>query len=208
VVPLSVSDNATGGLRGSGDNPAGGAVGWRDSPLLIRDSPQVANKAIGFGRSRQCSRSEGHRQVRIRGMWRASRGKEDAGESRITYFEANGAIHRQSDAKIPRRCLLDRAAVTGQKRCWPRRLAGEAGVLLLRWRLRSSSRMFVGVAPAALRGIMFKRAKEKPYDHFSLRGRCGWRQRRASRVGRRTMRREQTSTAWLRRWMALRRNSG
>jgi len=157
-VPLSVSDNrdqeASAGLV---INILLVVLLVGGLTLLIRRSSQVANKAIGFGRSQPRVQEEGTASVRFEDVAGINEAKEELQE--VVTFLRQPERFTAIGAKIPKGVLLVGPPGTG-KTLLAKAIAGEAGVPFFSMAASEFVEMFVGVGASRVRDL-FKRAKEK-----------------------------------------------
>ena len=125
--------------------------------LLIRRSSQVANKAIGFGRSQPRLQPEGTVSVRFEDVAGINEAKEELQE--VVSFLRQPERFTSIGAKIPRGVLLVGPPGTG-KTLLAKAIAGEAGVPFFSMAASEFVEMFVGVGASRVRDL-FRRAKEK-----------------------------------------------
>ena len=125
--------------------------------LLIRRSSQVANKAIGFGRSQPRLQPEGTVSVRFEDVAGINEAKEELQE--VVSFLRQPERFTSIGAKIPRGVLLVGPPGTG-KTLLAKAIAGEAGVPFFTISGSDFVEMFVGVGASRVRDL-FRRAKEK-----------------------------------------------
>jgi len=125
--------------------------------LLIRRSSQVANKAIGFGRSQPRVQEEGAASVRFEDVAGINEAKEELQE--VVTFLRQPERFTSIGAKIPKGVLLVGPPGTG-KTLLAKAIAGEAGVPFFSMAASEFVEMFVGVGASRVRDL-FKRAKEK-----------------------------------------------
>jgi cell division protease FtsH len=125
--------------------------------LLIRRSSQVANKAIGFGRSQPRLQPEGTVSVRFEDVAGINEAKEELQE--VVSFLRQPERFTSIGAKIPRGVLLVGPPGTG-KTLLAKAIAGEAGVPFFSMAASEFVELFVGVGASRVRDL-FRRAKEK-----------------------------------------------
>ncbi|WP_255140825.1 ATP-dependent zinc metalloprotease FtsH [Synechococcus sp. Lug-A] len=125
--------------------------------LLIRRSSQVANKAIGFGRSQPRLQPEGTVLVRFEDVAGINEAKEELQE--VVSFLRQPERFTSIGAKIPRGVLLVGPPGTG-KTLLAKAIAGEAGVPFFSMAASEFVELFVGVGASRVRDL-FRRAKEK-----------------------------------------------
>ena len=125
--------------------------------LLIKRSSQVANKALGFGRSQPRLQAEGTVTVRFEDVAGINEAKEELQE--VVTFLKQPERFTSIGAKIPKGVLLVGPPGTG-KTLLAKAIAGEAGVPFFSMAASEFVEMFVGVGASRVRDL-FKRAKEK-----------------------------------------------
>jgi len=125
--------------------------------LLLRRSSQVANKAMGFGRSQPRLQPEGAVTVRFEDVAGINEAKAELQE--VVSFLGQPERFTALGAKIPRGVLLVGPPGTG-KTLLAKAIAGEAGVPFFSMAASGFVEMFVGVGASRVRDL-FKRAKEK-----------------------------------------------
>ncbi|MFZ0408848.1 MAG: ATP-dependent zinc metalloprotease FtsH [Cyanobium sp.] len=125
--------------------------------LLLRRSAQVANKAIGFGRSQPKLQAEGAIPVRFEDVAGINEAKEELQEV-VTFLKAPERF-TAIGAKIPKGVLLVGPPGTG-KTLLARAIAGEAGVPFFSMAASEFVEMFVGVGASRVRDL-FRKAKAK-----------------------------------------------
>ena len=125
--------------------------------LLIRRSSQVANKAIGFGRSQPRLQPEGTVSVRFEDVAGINEAKEELQE--VVSFLRQPERFTSIGAKIPRGVLLVGPPGTG-KTLLAKAIAGEAGVPFFSMAASEFVEMFVGVGASRVRDL-FRKAKAK-----------------------------------------------
>jgi cell division protease FtsH len=125
--------------------------------LLIRRSAQVANKAIGFGRSQPRLQPEGSVSVRFEDVAGINEAKEELQE--VVTFLRQPERFTSIGAKIPKGVLLVGPPGTG-KTLLAKAIAGEAGVPFFSMAASEFVELFVGVGASRVRDL-FRRAKEK-----------------------------------------------
>ena len=158
-VPLSVRDDrqdeATAGLVANGLLLLlllGGLA------LLIRRSTQVANRAMGFGRSSaRMVQPEAAVAVRFEDVAGINEAKEELQE--VVTFLKEPERFTAVGAKIPKGVLLVGPPGTG-KTLLAKAIAGEAGVPFFSMAASEFVELFVGVGASRVRDL-FRRAKEK-----------------------------------------------
>jgi len=157
-VPLSVRDergeDATAGLISNGLLLVLLLVGLT---LLVRRSAQVANKAMGFGRSQPKLQAEGSIPVRFEDVAGINEAKEELQEV-VSFLKAPERF-TAIGAKIPKGVLLVGPPGTG-KTLLARAIAGEAGVPFFTMAASEFVEMFVGVGASRVRDL-FRKAKAK-----------------------------------------------
>ena len=125
--------------------------------LLIRRSAQVANKAMGFGRSQPRLQAEGSIPVRFEDVAGIAEAKEELQEV-VTFLKAPERFTAVG-AKIPKGVLLVGPPGTG-KTLLARAIAGEAGVPFFSMAASEFVELFVGVGASRVRDL-FRQAKAK-----------------------------------------------
>jgi cell division protease FtsH len=126
--------------------------------LLIRRSAQVANRAMGFGRSQaRMVQPEGAVPVRFEDVAGIQEAKEELQE--VVSFLKEPDRFTAVGAKIPRGVLLVGPPGTG-KTLLAKAIAGEAGVPFFSMAASEFVELFVGVGASRVRDL-FRRAKEK-----------------------------------------------
>ena len=126
--------------------------------LLIRRSAQVANRAMGFGRSQaRMVQPEAAVPVRFEDVAGINEAKEELQE--VVTFLKEPERFTSVGAKIPKGVLLVGPPGTG-KTLLAKAIAGEAGVPFFSMAASEFVEMFVGVGASRVRDL-FRRAKEK-----------------------------------------------
>ena len=125
--------------------------------LLIRRSAQVANKAMGFGRSQPRLQAEGSIPVRFEDVAGIAEAKEELQE--VVTFLKSPERFTAVGAKIPKGVLLVGPPGTG-KTLLARAIAGEAGVPFFSMAASEFVELFVGVGASRVRDL-FRQAKAK-----------------------------------------------
>jgi cell division protease FtsH len=125
--------------------------------LLFRRSAQVANKAMGFGKSQARLQPEGGVDVRFEDVAGIGEAKEELQEV-VTFLKAPERF-TSIGAKIPKGVLLVGPPGTG-KTLLARAIAGEAGVPFFSMAASGFVELFVGVGASRVRDL-FRNAKEK-----------------------------------------------
>ncbi|MFM7311771.1 MAG: ATP-dependent zinc metalloprotease FtsH [Cyanobium sp.] len=125
--------------------------------LLIRRSAQVANRAMGFGRSQPRLQPEGATPVRFEDVAGINEAKEELQE--VVTFLRSPERFTAVGAKIPRGVLLVGPPGTG-KTLLARAIAGEAGVPFFSMAASEFVELFVGVGASRVRDL-FRQAKAK-----------------------------------------------
>jgi len=125
--------------------------------LLVRRSAQVANKAMGFGRSQPRLQPEGTVSVRFEDVAGISEAKEELQE--VVTFLKSPERFTSIGAKIPKGVLLVGPPGTG-KTLLARAIAGEAGVPFFSMAASEFVELFVGVGASRVRDL-FRQAKAK-----------------------------------------------
>jgi cell division protease FtsH len=157
-IPLTVKDvrqeEALAGLAGNLALIALIVVGLS---LLLRRSAQVANRAMGFGRSQARVKSQEEVTIRFEDVAGINEAKEELQE--VVTFLKTPEPFIQIGAKIPRGVLLVGPPGTG-KTLLAKAIAGEAGVPFFSMAASEFVELFVGVGASRVRDL-FKKAKEK-----------------------------------------------
>lgn len=157
-IPLTVKDvrqeQALAGLAGNLALIAMIVVGLS---LLLRRSAQVANRAMGFGRSQARVKSQEEVTIRFEDVAGINEAKEELQE--VVTFLKTPERFIQIGAKIPRGVLLVGPPGTG-KTLLAKAIAGEAGVPFFSMAASEFVELFVGVGASRVRDL-FKKAKEK-----------------------------------------------
>lgn len=157
-VPLTVKDvrqeQALAGLAGNLALIALIVIGLS---FLLRRSAQVANKAMGFGRSQARIRPQDEITVRFEDVAGISEAKEELQEV-VTFLKQPESFIRLG-ARIPRGVLLVGPPGTG-KTLLAKAIAGEAGVPFFSIAASEFVELFVGVGASRVRDL-FRKAKEK-----------------------------------------------
>ncbi|MFO7630624.1 MAG: ATP-dependent zinc metalloprotease FtsH [Prochlorococcaceae cyanobacterium] len=125
--------------------------------LLLRRSAQVANRAMGFGRSQPRLQPEGAVAVRFEDVAGIAEAKEELQE--VVAFLRTPERFTAIGAKIPKGVLLVGPPGTG-KTLLARAIAGEAGVPFFSMAASEFVEMFVGVGASRVRDL-FRQAKAK-----------------------------------------------
>ena len=125
--------------------------------FLLRRSAQVANRALGFGRSQPRIKPEDELNVRFEDVAGINLAKQELQEV-VTFLKQPEAFIRLG-AKIPRGVLLVGPPGTG-KTLLARAIAGEAGVPFFSMAASEFVELFVGVGASRVRDL-FRKAKEK-----------------------------------------------
>ncbi|MFM8936657.1 MAG: ATP-dependent zinc metalloprotease FtsH [Vulcanococcus sp.] len=126
--------------------------------LLIRRSAQVANRAIGFGRSQaRVVEAQAAVPVRFEDVAGINEAKEELQE--VVTFLKQPERFTAVGAKIPKGVLLVGPPGTG-KTLLAKAIAGEAGVPFFSMAASEFVELFVGVGASRVRDL-FRRAKEK-----------------------------------------------
>jgi len=126
--------------------------------LLIRRSAQVANRAIGFGRSQaRVVEAEAAVPVRFEDVAGINEAKEELQE--VVTFLKEPERFTAVGARIPKGVLLVGPPGTG-KTLLAKAIAGEAGVPFFSMAASEFVELFVGVGASRVRDL-FRRAKEK-----------------------------------------------
>ena len=125
--------------------------------FLLRRSAQVANRAMGFGRSQPRVKPQDDLTVRFEDVAGISEAKDELQEV-VTFLREPDSFIRLG-AKIPRGVLLVGPPGTG-KTLLAKAIAGEAGVPFFSMAASEFVELFVGVGASRVRDL-FKQAKEK-----------------------------------------------
>ena len=125
--------------------------------LLIRRSSQVANRALGFGRSQPRLQAEGAVAVHFEDVAGIGEAKEELQE--VVTFLRSPERFTSVGAKIPKGVLLVGPPGTG-KTLLAKAIAGEAGVPFFSMAASEFVEMFVGVGASRVRDL-FRQAKAK-----------------------------------------------
>jgi len=125
--------------------------------LLIRRSAQVANKAMGFGRSQPRLQAEGSISVRFEDVAGIQEAKQELQE--VVTFLKSPERFTAIGARIPKGVLLVGPPGTG-KTLLARAIAGEAGVPFFSMAASEFVELFVGVGASRVRDL-FRQAKAK-----------------------------------------------
>ena len=125
--------------------------------VLIRRSAQMANKAMGFGRSQPRLQPKGGPVVCFEDVAGIAEAKEELQE--VVTFLKEPERFTSVGAKIPKGVLLVGPPGTG-KTLLAKAIAGEAGVPFFSMAASEFVEMFVGVGASRVRDL-FRKAKEK-----------------------------------------------
>ena len=125
--------------------------------FLLRRSAQMANRALGFGRSQPRLKPQEDLQVRFEDVAGINDAKEELEE--VVTFLKQPESFTGLGAKIPRGVLLVGPPGTG-KTLLARAIAGEAGVPFFSMAASEFVELFVGVGASRVRDL-FRQAKEK-----------------------------------------------
>jgi len=125
--------------------------------FLLRRSAQMANRALGFGRSQPRLKPQEDLQVRFEDVAGINDAKEELEE--VVTFLKQPETFTGLGAKIPRGVLLVGPPGTG-KTLLARAIAGEAGVPFFSMAASEFVELFVGVGASRVRDL-FRQAKEK-----------------------------------------------
>ena len=125
--------------------------------LLLRRSAQVANRAMGFGRSQPRLQEERATPVHFEDVAGIAEAKEELQEV-VTFLKAPER-YTAVGARIPKGVLLVGPPGTG-KTLLARAIAGEAGVPFFSMAASEFVEMFVGVGASRVRDL-FRKAKAK-----------------------------------------------
>ena len=125
--------------------------------LLLRRSAKMANRALGFGRSKPRLKPQEDLQVRFEDVEGINDARQEL-EEVVTFLKQPETFIRLG-AKIPRGVLLVGPPGTG-KTLLAKAIAGEAGVPFFSMAASEFVEMFVGVGASRVRDL-FRQAKEK-----------------------------------------------
>jgi len=125
--------------------------------LLLRRSAQVANRALGFGRSQPRIKPQEDLKVRFEDVAGINQAKQELQE--VVTFLKQPEVFIRLGAKIPRGVLLIGPPGTG-KTLLARAIAGEADVPFFSMAASEFVELFVGVGASRVRDL-FRKAKEK-----------------------------------------------
>jgi cell division protease FtsH len=125
--------------------------------LLLRRSAQVANRAMGFGRSQPRLQEERATPVHFEDVAGIAEAKEELQE--VVTFLKSPERYTAVGAKIPKGVLLVGPPGTG-KTLLARAIAGEAGVPFFSMAASEFVELFVGVGASRVRDL-FRKAKAK-----------------------------------------------
>ena len=125
--------------------------------FLFRRSSQVANRAMGFGRSQPRLKPQEDLSIRFEDVAGISEAKEELQE--VVKFLQQPESFIKLGARIPRGILLVGAPGTG-KTLLAKAIAGEAGVPFFSTAASEFVELFVGVGASRVRDL-FRKAKEK-----------------------------------------------
>ena len=125
--------------------------------FLLRRSAQMANRALGFGRSKPRLKPQEDLQVRFEDVEGINDARQEL-EEVVTFLKQPETFVRLG-AKIPRGVLLVRPPGTG-KTLLAKAIAGEAGVPFFSMAASEFVELFVGVGASRVRDL-FRQAKEK-----------------------------------------------
>ncbi|MEB3200248.1 MAG: ATP-dependent zinc metalloprotease FtsH [Synechococcaceae cyanobacterium] len=125
--------------------------------LLVRRSAQVADKAMGFGRSQPRMQAEGSVTIRFEDVAGIGEAKEELQE--VVTFLKTPERFTTIGARIPKGVLLVGPPGTG-KTLLARAIAGEAGVPFFSMAASEFVEVFVGVGASRVRDL-FRKAKSK-----------------------------------------------
>ncbi|MCS5705121.1 ATP-dependent zinc metalloprotease FtsH [Synechococcus sp. FGCU-3] len=157
-VPLSVRDDRSEAmLAGLVANGLLVLLLFAALAVLIRRSAQVANKAMGFGRSQPRIQPEGAPAVRFEDVAGIAEAKEELQE--VVTFLKEPERFTTVGARIPKGVLLVGPPGTG-KTLLARAIAGEAGVPFFSMAASEFVELFVGVGASRVRDL-FRKAKAK-----------------------------------------------
>ena len=125
--------------------------------LLLRRSAQVANKAMGFGRTQARTSPQSEVTVRFEDVAGIAEAKDELQE--VVTFLKQPETFIKLGARIPRGVLLVGPPGTG-KTLLAKAIAGEAGVPFFSLAASEFVELFVGVGASRVRDL-FRKAKEK-----------------------------------------------
>ena len=125
--------------------------------FLLRRSAKMANRALGFGRSKPRLKPQEDLQVRFEDVEGINDARQEL-EEVVTFLKQPETFIRLG-AKIPRGVLLVGPPGTG-KTLLAKAIAGEAGVPFFSMAASEFVEMFVGVGASRVRDL-FRQAKEK-----------------------------------------------
>jgi len=125
--------------------------------LLLRRSAQVANKAMGFGRTQARTSPQDDITIRFEDVAGINEAKEELQE--VVTFLKQPETFIKLGARIPRGVLLVGPPGTG-KTLLAKAIAGEAGVPFFSIAASEFVELFVGVGASRVRDL-FRKAKEK-----------------------------------------------
>ena len=125
--------------------------------FLLRRSAQVANKAMGFGRTQARTNPQSDVTVRFEDVAGIAEAKDELQE--VVTFLKQPETFIQLGARIPRGVLLVGPPGTG-KTLLAKAIAGEAGVPFFSVAASEFVELFVGVGASRVRDL-FRKAKEK-----------------------------------------------
>ncbi len=125
--------------------------------LLLRRSAQMANRALGFGRSQAKVQEDTATPVRFEDVAGIAEAKEELAE--VVTFLRSPERYTAVGAKIPKGVLLVGPPGTG-KTLLARAIAGEAGVPFFSMAASEFVELFVGVGASRVRDL-FRKAKAK-----------------------------------------------
>ena len=125
--------------------------------LLLRRSAKMANRALGFGRSKPRLKPQEDLQVRFEDVEGINDARQELEE--VVTFLKQPETYIRLGAKIPRGVLLVGPPGTG-KTLLAKAIAGEAGVPFFSMAASEFVEMFVGVGASRVRDL-FRQAKEK-----------------------------------------------
>ena len=125
--------------------------------FLLRRSAQVANKAMGFGRTQARTNPQSDVTVRFEDVAGIAEAKDELQE--VVTFLKQPETFIQLGARIPRGVLLVGPPGTG-KTLLAKAIAGEAGVPFFSLAASEFVELFVGVGASRVRDL-FRKAKEK-----------------------------------------------
>ena len=133
--------------------------------LLLRRSAQVANRALGFGRSQPRVKAQEDLQVRFEDVAGINQAKQELQEV-VTFLKQPECFIRLG-ARIPKGVLLVGPPGTG-KTLLARAIAGEAGVPFFSMAASEFVELFVGVGASRVRDLFARPRKNLPASCSSM----------------------------------------